>query len=141
MSLIIELTPSEQWSAEQVAGALKGSMDTHRAATKALEEAQQGLQVAETYRQSFVAAVLKSHQKQDPGTPPAFGPSKLGMRLTWPDPPPAPKPTVVTPAPPKAGKVTKLPVDASPAKKAAAGRKLATPAKKKKAKKKRGKRG
>lgn len=136
MSLVIELTPSEQWSMDQVGAILKGAMETHQAAEKAIEDAQNGLQSATAYRDSFVAKVLEAHMKKDPGTPPALERSKLGMRLTWPDPAPPPKPPVHVPAPPPPPKPEVDP-KASPAKKAAAGRK----GRAKKTKKKAGKRG
>ncbi len=122
MSLTIELTPSEQWAAKQVGDALSGAKGGIQEAEKALESAHGMARAAEEYASGFVASVLAAHKKQDPGTIPAITQSKIGMRLTWTDPPPAPRPTVVTPALPKGGKVIKLPDDASPAKKAAAGK-------------------
>ena len=128
-ALIIELTHSEQWAAEQVGAALSGALNAAKAADEALrgaqkqvEEAKAGMQTAEAYRLSFVASVLKAHKKQDPGTPANLGPSDLGMRLTWADPEPPKEPTVHTPPPHPAPKATP-PADASPAKKAAAGKK------------------
>lgn len=134
MSLIIELTPSEQWAARQVQVSITGSQNKLEKAQRELEDANGLQQAAEAYRASFVEAVLKSHQKQDPGTSPGLEQSKAGMRLVWEKPPPAPKPTVVTPAPPPDPKEP-VKADASPAKKAASGRKGTKPkAKKKKAK-------
>lgn len=94
--LVIELTTSEQWAMTQVAGVLSRANEMARVAHEEHAKSMQGLEAskeissgAERHRAEFVASVLKAHKKADPGTPPSFTESDLGMRLTW---PPKPKP-------------------------------------------------
>ena len=101
MSLVIELTPSEQWAAKQVMGTLTGAIESRKKAQKALNDAGEIERATETYCGDFVQSVLKAHQKSDPGSIPAIEASKIGMRMTWRDPPPPPKPVVHPPDPPK----------------------------------------